>query len=245
MSTWGRSNPEIPTEEPHPLRLEKVAGRPFGSRAVAVGASAVLLVGMLLVKPWANGLTQPSDALPTDVAQAPTATPAPSAQPTVDPMVLAALRRQCQSPTDWRLVTAESSATRQTRTMYAAYPDFSRGPTDAGLALSHLYASSLRAVGVCVPRADGNAVAAELARVVLWQVSDDGAVREIRNPLVVDRPLYLAGEAYWAPPPGEGATWPQGRYVFEIEPNDGGPSRWMGVEYVHVGRSGTARLRLP
>ncbi|MEA2676649.1 MAG: hypothetical protein QOJ81_790, partial [Chloroflexota bacterium] len=84
---------------------------------------------------------------------------------------------------------------------------------------------------------------AELARVVLWQIDDDGAVREIRNASVVDRPLYLAGEAYWAPPDGEGATWPVGRYIFEIQPNDGGPSRWMGVEYTHVAEAGTAQLR--
>lgn len=245
MSTWGRSNPEIPNEEPQTLRLEKVGGQRLGLNVVAVGAAIALLAGVLLLKPWANGPPQPIDALPTDVALVPTATPGPTPAPTIDPMVLADLRRQCQSPTDWRMVTAETSAARQTRTMYAAYPAFSNGPSDRSLALSHLYAGALRAVGVCVPRAEDNAVAAELSRVVLWQISDDGAVRQIRNPLVIDRPLYLAGEAYWAPPSGEGNTWPEGRYVFEIETNDGGPSRWMGVEYVRVGVGGTARVGLP
>ncbi|MEA2676797.1 MAG: hypothetical protein QOJ81_938, partial [Chloroflexota bacterium] len=140
------------------MRLEKVGGRAFGSRVITFGAIAVLLVGLLLLKPWANGPTQPTQALPTDVAVVATPTPGPTPAPTVDPMVLAVLRRQCQSPTDWRMVTAETSATRQTRTMYAAYPDFSNGPTDASLPLSHLYAAALRAVGVCVPRSDDSVV---------------------------------------------------------------------------------------
>lgn len=245
MSTLGRCNPEIPIEEPQPLRLERVSGRPLSGRIVTVGISAALLVGLLLLKPWANSPTRPSDALPTIVAAAATPTPGPTPAPTIDPMVLAASRRQCKSPVDWRMVTAETSATRQTRTMYAAHPSFSNGPTDGTLVLSRLYASSLRAVGVCVPRSAGTAVAGELARVVLWQVSDDGTVHEIRNAVVIDRPLYLAGEAYWAPPDGEGDTWPSGRYIFEIEPPDGGPSRWMGVEYIHVAATGAASVRLP
>jgi hypothetical protein len=243
VSTWGRSNPEIPTDEPQPLRLEKVGGRAFGTPVIALGTAAVLLIGALVMKPWANGPIQPTQALPTEVAVAATATPGPTPAPTIDPMVLAVLRRQCQSPTDWRMVTAETTATRQTRTMYAANPDFSNGPTDASLPLSHLYAGALRAVGVCVPRDDDSVVAAELSRVVLWQVSPDGSVREVRNAQVIDRPLFLAGEAYWAPPADESASWPVGRYIFEIRPNDGGQSRWMGVEYVHVAQEGTASLR--
>jgi len=247
VSTWGRSNPEIPTERPRPLRLERVGGRAFGGPAIALGVAAVLVVGALLLKPWANGPIQPIQTLPTDVAVAATATPSPgpTPAPTIDPMVLAVLRRQCQSPADWRIVTAETTATRQTRTMYAAYPGLSNGPTDATLPLSHLYAGGLRAVGVCVPRSADSVVAAELARVVLWQVLDDGTVREIRDALVIDRPLFLAGEAYWAPPDGQGATWPVGRYVFEIRPDDGGQSRWMGVEYIHVAASGAASVSLP
>jgi hypothetical protein len=210
-----------------------------------VGAAGLLVVGVLLLKPWANGPTQTIEPLPTFLAVAATPTPTPSPAPTIDPMVLAAGRRQCKSPVDWRMVTAETTATRRTRTMYAAYPNFSTGPTDAAMPLSHLYASSLRAVGVCVPRSANLVVAAQLARIVLWQISDDGTVREVHDPLVTDRPLYLAGEAYWAPPVGEGETWPVGRYVFEIEPSDGGPSRWMGVEYVHVAESGAASVSLP
>jgi hypothetical protein len=203
----------------------------------------VLVVGVLVLKPWASWPTEPFDALPTHVAVAATPTPGPTAAPTIDPMVIAAARRQCRR--DWRMVTAESSATRRTRTMYAASPGFSSGPTDTSLPLSHLYAGSLRAVGVCVPRTADTNIAAELARVVLWQISADGTVREIRNPLVIDRPLYLAGEVYWAPPEGEGDTWPVGRYVFEIRPSDGSASRWMGVEFVHVADSGAASVSQP
>jgi hypothetical protein len=245
VSTWGRSNPEIRTDEPQELRLERVGGRPGGWRVFTVGAAGLLVVGVLLLKPWANWPTQPIDSLPTFVAVAATPTPGPSPAPTIDPMVLAEGRRQCKSPVDWRMVTAETTATRQTRTMYAALPSFSSGPTDTALPLSHLYASSLRAVGVCVPRSANLVVAAQLARIVLWQVSDDGTVRQVPDPLVIDRPLYLAGEAYWAPPVGEGDTWPVGRYVFEIEPSDGGPSRWMGVEYTHVAETGAASVNLP
>lgn len=71
-----------------------------------------------------------------------------------------------------------------------------------------------------------------LHEVVLWQVEDNGVVREIQRPVLLDPALYDVGEAYFAPPVAEGATWPPGCYVFEIKRAAGAGSRWMALEFV-------------
>jgi hypothetical protein len=71
-----------------------------------------------------------------------------------------------------------------------------------------------------------------LRAVVLWQISPDGTVREVTRPTVSDVPLYDLGEAYFAPPVGEGPFWPEGRYVFEIRRIEGPESRWIGLQFV-------------
>jgi hypothetical protein len=132
------------------------------------------------------------------------------------------------------MVTAERTVTRDTRTMYAASPVRASGPSDPTLPLSHLYARDLRAVGVCVPRSPVVSPVATLLQVVLWQVGDDGTVREIQRPVVLDPALFDVGEAYYGPPANEGPFWPPGRYVFEIRRAAGGTgsiSRWIGLEF--------------
>ena len=130
------------------------------------------------------------------------------------------------------MVTAETTTTRETRTMYAAVPVQAAGPADPALPLSHLYAEDLRAVGVCVPRGPVVSPTTTLHQVVLWQVDDSGTAREVVQPVVLDNELYDAGEAYFAPPAGEGPYWPEGRYVFEIRRIEGPGSRWIGLEFV-------------
>ena len=127
--------------------------------------------------------------------------------------------------------------------MYAVSPSNSSGPADRTVALTRHYAGALRALGLCVPGAEAAVATLDLGRVVVWQVHADGTFRAIDHPVVVDEPLYAAGEAYWAPPAGESDTWPAGRYVFEIRPAVAGPSRWLGIEFVRVRDAGAARLR--
>jgi len=240
VSTWGRSDPNDELDESAP-RLEKVGRAPRWRLVVAL-VSIVLVFGLMWAKPW-NNLPPPVAAVPEvsfDVPGRATPTPVPTPQPTatpepvatLGPVALAAKRRQCQSPTDWRMVTAESTVTRETRTMYAAVPAPASGPTDPGLALSQLFAGELRAVGVCVPRSPVVSPTTTLHQVVLWQVEDDGTAREVERPVVMDDDLYDIGEAYFAPPIGEGQYWPQGRYVFEIRRIEGPGSRWIGLEFV-------------
>jgi len=205
----------------------------------------VLVVGALWVKPWDLIPSSPPLAPPTfepvaalDATASPEPTPevtaasGPTAAPTPDPLVLAAERRQCQSPDNWRLVTAESSVTRDTRTMYAASPAQASGPDDPTMPLSYVYAQSLRAVGVCVPRSPVVNPSTTLHEVILWQVESDGVVREIQRPVLLDAALYDIGEAYFGPPADEGTTWPPGKYVFEIKRAAGAGSRWMALEFV-------------
>jgi hypothetical protein len=244
VSTWGRSNPDDDREE-EPLRLERVGGRAVSWRLVVTGIGVVLIVGALWVKPWdmfAPTVPAPPPQVPvvadiaTEAPQAtePDATASPTAipDPTSDPLVVAARRRQCQSPVDWRMVTAERTVTRDTRTMYAVSPVAADGPADPTLPLSHVYAGTLEAVGVCVPRSPVVSPVNTLHDVVLWQVEKDGTAREIQRPVLLDPYLYDIGEAYFGPPAGEGPNWPAARYVFEIRRAAGPGSMWMALEFV-------------
>jgi hypothetical protein len=117
--------------------------------------------------------------------------------------------------------------------MYATSPMEASGPNDSSLPLSYLYADTLRAVGVCVPRSPATSSTAMLGEVTLWQVESDGIAREIYRPTLIDAALYDAGEAYFAPPDTAGQTWPPGRYVFEIRSDAAGAdSRWMALQFV-------------
>ena len=129
------------------------------------------------------------------------------------------------------MVTAETTVTRETRTMFAADPQPASGPTDPSLPVSHLFASHLRAVGVCVPASPVIKPTTELLQVVLWQVSADGSARIIDRPQLLYSNLYDVGEAYYAPPETEGEYWPAGRYVFEIKRQAQGESGWMALEF--------------
>ena len=130
------------------------------------------------------------------------------------------------------MVTAETTVRRDTRTMYAAVPMTASGPADPALPLSHLYAGNLKAVGVCVPRSPVVSPMTILNQVVLWQVDESGFAQEIQRPVVMDNDLYDAGEAYFAPPIGDGPFWPEGRYIFEIRRLEGPGSRWIGLEFI-------------
>lgn len=253
MSTWGRSNPDDEHEEPQ-LRVERVAGQLPPWKLLAGLIAVVLLIGTLWLKPWdedrpavaiapraVERATVPTDRPPTEAPEHTAAATTPS--PTLNPVIVAARRRQCQSPQDWRMVTAETTVTRETRTMYAASPVRALGPGDPGLSLSRLYAGNLRAVGVCVPRSPVVSPTTTLLQVVLWQVDGHGTVREVLRPVVLDSTLYDAGEAYFAPPAGGGTYWPEGRYVFEIRRAEGAGSRWIGLEFVHTGAEAIGLLR--
>ena len=250
MSTWGRSSTEPPAEPsaefsaapPEKAKLERVASARSSRFAVAVVGLICLMLAVALIKPWQAPRRPGQSFAPFAVATAaPTPVPpTPTPEPTINPLVLAVQRRQCQSPDEWRLVTAERSITRDTRTMYAASPVEASGPNDPAISLSHLYALGLHAVGVCVPRFEGITPEQTLLSVRLWQIAPTGFVREINGAVVTDPSLYRLGEAYWAPP--EGGEWPAGRYVFEIRSKVTGADRWMGLEFDPV-LGDTARPR--
>ncbi|HUR16194.1 MAG TPA: hypothetical protein VMZ33_02815 [Candidatus Limnocylindrales bacterium] len=82
-----------------------------------------------------------------------------------------------------------------------------------------------------------------LLRVVLWQVDEDGRAREVVSPVITNPALFDLGEAYYAPPAGEEATWPRGRYVFEVKSSTGADSGWVGIEFLAIDDEGAAALR--
>ncbi|MEO6350149.1 MAG: hypothetical protein ABIP53_05820 [Candidatus Limnocylindrales bacterium] len=257
MSISGRCSPEH--REVEPLRLERVGGgAPRGRIAVGLVA-VVLVVATLWLKPWGAdpptvavlpttpfASPTPTPLTPASPTQPPTAAPQPTSArsrrplptPVTDPLVLAARRRQCQSATNWRMVTAETTATRRTRTMYAADPVAASGPSDPTLPTSRLFALALRGVGVCVPRTPVMSPVDELMQVILWQVDSDGEAHEVARPVILDEPLFEIGEAYYGPPSDEGELWPAGRYAFEIKRIAGGRSRWMALEFIPTDETG-------
>jgi hypothetical protein len=133
------------------------------------------------------------------------------------------------------MVTAERTVTRDTRTMYAVSPVAAVGPADPTLPFSLVYAGSLEAVGVCVPRSPVVSPVNTLHDVVLWQIEANGTAREIQRPVLLDPGLYDIGEAYFGPPADEGSSWPAGKYVFEIRRAAGPGSMWMALEFVPTG----------
>jgi hypothetical protein len=262
VSTSGRCR--APEPEIEPLRLERVGGGAPRGRIVAGLVAVVIVVATLWLKPWGNDApvvavlpaTPFSIPTPAPPSPEPTSAPDPTAEPThtaspprptatpvTDPLVLAALRRQCQSPTSWRMVTAETTATRKTRTMYAANPAAASGASDPTLVASRLYALQLRGIGVCVPRTPVMSPVDELMQVVMWRVDGDGTAHEVARPVILDEPLFEIGEAYYAPPLDEGELWPAGRYAFEIRRIAGGNSRWMALDFIPTDENGAVALR--
>ena len=102
-----------------------------------------------------------------------------------------------------------------------------KGPDDAALPASRDHAERLTAVGICPPTTSAASPAEQFQRVVLWHVKANGTFEEVTRARVLDKPLFNVGEAYFAPPSELGATWPRGRYVFEIREIGSVTSRWM------------------
>lgn len=238
MSTWGRSSVPPPRDDaPLVVPLERVGGQAVGRREFVVLVAIVLAIGLFYLKPWDQ--QAPVTALAPTPESAPTATPtrqplpaSPTPRPTADAATLAERRRFCQPADTWRLVSIEETSRWRTRTMWGATPQRASGPDDARIVARRDNTERLMAVGVCAPMDSTVALSDQLARVVLWHVPLDGPPRAISRPSVLDEPLLAFGEAYYGPPPGEGAEWPPGRYVIEIRPQRSGTSRWLALDFV-------------
>lgn len=232
-----------------PLRTERVTA---ASRLPAMlGASVVIALTLLAVlKPWAAAAppnVPMGTASPTEPAVSATAagggragenaqaTPGPD--PTIDRLMM---RKQCQNPDLWRLITIERSGPLQGRSLLPITLVAASGPTDPAIVPQGLHTGALVALGYCVPSALQADVAAAEQAVVIWQaVAGSGLVR-LSGARVMDAALASVGEVYLAPPgstpaPATGTaspTWPEGRYVFQI-PSDSptGSPGWFAFAF--------------
>jgi hypothetical protein len=244
VSTWGRSNSEIDTGLRVPLQRVQRGRAATAPRIVLLLASVAVAIAWW--KPWGEAPPAPPAQAPiAAVASVPSETPAmnvtpsprssPSPAATVDPQVAAEKRAHCRASEKWRLVSMEESSRWRTRTLWAVTSQRASGPADPRLRLSKDHAARLVAIGICAPASSLVSPVEQLRRTVLWHVGDDGTVREILNPVILDVPLFERGEAYYGPPADEGTSWPPGRYVFEIrDPTSrtDDTARWIGLEFV-------------
>jgi hypothetical protein len=218
-----------------PVHIERVAG---SNRSSAVGVVIVSLAVLLLVaKPWVAA-QPPRSSPPATAAAAVEQPPSPAAatlaQPSPNAELAAALgRRQCQNPAVWRVVTRERTGSVETRSLFPIDPVVARGPTDPAIRAATIHASQLLGIGYCIPLATDPDVAAIEHQILIWTRSSAGLYSALKDPRVQDQALFNLGEAYLAPPIGApAATWPGGRYVFEVQPSRaGGTARWFALDF--------------
>jgi hypothetical protein len=224
--------------EPGPIQLrpDPVGGVPrwlFIAIAVVIGG-----FGVALVKPW--GGTPPDGG----VSNAPTfGQPLPSPTSEAQGVIEAAqLRALCNQPADWRLITMETGALGDTRTMFGLTAAAATGPTDSSIPTAHLNATLVFGIGVCSPHAGANpTLPSPVIGVTIWNVPPAGDASKMLPAPVLDDALNNLGEAYFGRPRTEtdpllagndNHGWPPGRYAIQIDRGDAnGTTLWFALEF--------------
>ncbi len=199
-------------------------------------AVVVVAVSVAVLKPW--GMAGPDRAYAGgfDVGfPAPTDSPEKAARNEV------LSRALCGRPQYWRLVTMETSALGNTRTMYGIVPATATGPTDRSIPTANLHADRLIGIGVCSPAQANPSLLSPVTGVTVWSVPPAGELRRFDDMPVLDEALNELGEAYFGPPRTETdpflagstiPTWPPGRYVIQIDRADtAGVTLWIALDF--------------
>jgi hypothetical protein len=233
----------VPIEQADtPVRVERMGGVSW--RFVAVIGLVAGLIAIAIAKPWES----PRVPLPGDWASAianasPDAPDPTSAAAPNDPELDAAvMRKLCDAPPQWRLVTMEATALGNSRTMYGATAAEASGPADRSIPTAHLSAIHLYAIGLCQPNAAGlRSAVRPLEGITLWKVPPRGAPARVVGFSTLDQELFSLGEGYFGPPPAEPGSaqptasppvWQPGRYVFEIDRGgDNGQALWLALDF--------------
>ena len=241
-------------ERRSPLRTERVAA---ASRLPAMlGTSLVIaLVLIAVLKPWAaaappgvsvaasssggaaagaNGADQAAGGERRRGENA-GATTAPD--PTIDPLTM---RKQCQDPDVWRLVTIERSGPLLGRSLLPVTLVAASGPEDPAIVPQIVRTGALVALGYCVPSAIHQDVTAAEESVHIWDAVGGRGPARLGGARIMDAALASVGEVYLAPPGSVPApttdrsapTWPEGRYVFEIPADSpSGSPGWFAFSF--------------
>lgn len=236
-------------EKRPPVPVERVAG---SNRSVAV-ATAVVVIGLLLLvaKPWTGTAERrpPSPQSQAAVEAAPSrssvgvgsaagsapAAPATPVPPIVGPELAVAVlaRQQCQNHAVWRVVTHERTGSSETSSLFPIIPVVARGPADPSITAATIHASQLLGIGYCIPVTIDRDISAIERQILIWKQSTAGNYAAVSGTRVLDQGLFSLGEAYLGPPDGApAATWPGGRYVFEIrDVASHGTARWFALDF--------------
>lgn len=221
---------------PSQLRSDRVGGVPpwlFIAIAIVIGAFAVALV-----KPWGGAPPDRGVSNAPNFGQ-PTPSPTSEAQGVIEAVQLRAL---CNQPADWRLITMETGALGDTRTMYGLSAAAATGPTDNSIPTAHLNAALMFGIGVCSPHAGANpTLPSPVMGVTIWSLPPDGDASKMSPAPVLDDALNNLGEAYFGRPRtgsdpllagNDNHGWPPGRYAIEIaRGNANGTSLWFALEF--------------
>ena len=150
------------------------------------------------------------------------------------------MRKQCQDPRVWRLVTIERSGLLLGRSPLPVTVVAASGPEDPAIVPQTLRTGALVALGYCVPSALHADVAAAEQLVAIWAPAGTRGLVPLTDARVMDAPLASVGEVYLAPP-GSAAfaesdasapSWPEGRYVFEIPADSpSGSAGWFAFTF--------------
>jgi hypothetical protein len=233
----------VPIEQADtPVRVERTGGVSW--RFVAVMGLVAGLITMAIAKPWGSPrVPQPGDWA-SAIAKASLDAPGPtSPAPTNDPELdAAAMRKLCDAPPQWRLVTMEVTALGDSRTMYGATAAEASGPADRSIPTAHLSAIHLYGIGLCQPNASGlRSADRPLEGITLWRIQPGAEPQRIVGFSTLDQELFSLGEGYFGPPPTEPGSaqptesppfWQPGRYVFEIDRGgDAGQALWLALDF--------------
>jgi hypothetical protein len=213
----------------------RVAGPPAAITRWA--AVAVVLLAILVVKPWAGGASRdgppdgPAPEVPSPRPPVASRTPRPSATP---PSVAdVAMAAWCLGPATWRTVSSESWRDRSVRVWRALDPIRASGPLDPRIEAVPLAGLRVDAAGFCAPVVGPEAPRPPI-RVDAWRLHDPETAERLHLVQLVPRRGQTAFGRLWAPPgaddPQEASDgWPQGRYVVRVE-DVVGSEWWWGFE---------------
>jgi hypothetical protein len=211
-----------------PIRFEAAVTRTTRTPYLVV-ALVGLFVAAALLKPWELRIGSGREAPADGAARAQAGAATPRARSTQPPASAVAVQAMCLNAFSWRTATIEQWDDDQTvRVWRSLDPHAASGPRDPDIDVVPAVGETVPAIGYCAP-AFGPESPLGPARVVAWRVDADTvtpiALRQVAPVGVVSEFGALFG------PPDEGASWPDGTYVFrysEVDVDDN--ERWFAVE---------------
>jgi hypothetical protein len=213
----------VPRETAGTVALARVRGPGRGTAAAVL--SMVLLVGVLVAKPWSSA--------------APTQTHAGiSLPPRASPMVTASLSTSsgrnavaCLDQSLWRVVTVERSAGTEEHGWYRVNP-VRRTGSDSGprIAFRRIVTGSVHALGFCTP------AGVPAGAVRIWHLHADGRGQRLDGVEALDDSGGPSSARLFRPPSLVGpygfASWPIGTYAVAVRDTDGERTWWFGLHLV-------------